>query len=143
MRILLIEDNPGDSLIIEEAFSESGADCEIETARDGEVAMAKLLANGDEPQAYRPDLILLDLNLPKMNGHEVLTWIKEHERLRSIPVIVLTSSRAGRDVSAAYKLHCNAYFCKPTSFGESVQLIRLIADFWSQAVLQPFSSERE
>jgi CheY-like chemotaxis protein len=133
MQVLLVEDNPGDAFLIQEAFQASGADCQIAVARDGEVALAMLNGAGNEPVVSRPDLILLDLNLPKMSGHEVLKELKTRDEWRPIPVIVLTSSRAERDVSTAYDRHCNAYFCKPPSFGENVQLIRLIADFWQKA----------
>jgi CheY-like chemotaxis protein len=130
----LVEDNPGDALLIQEAFQGSGTDCQIAVAHDGDVALAVLNGEGSEPAVSRPDLILLDLNLPKMSGHEVLKELKSRDQWRPIPVIVLTSSRAERDVSTAYDLHCNAYFCKPPSFDENVQLARLIVDFWQKAV---------
>lgn len=134
MQVLLVEDNPGDALLIQEAFQESGADCQITVAGDGEVALDMLNGEGNELVITRPDLVLLDLNLPKMNGHEVLKELKTRDKLRPIPVIVLTSSRAERDISTAYDLHCNAYFCKPSTFDECVQLTRLFADFWQKAV---------
>jgi CheY-like chemotaxis protein len=133
IQVLLVEDNPGDVLLIQEAFQESGADCQITVARDGEAALAMLNGTRNEPGVFRPDLILLDLNLPKMSGHEVLEELKTRDQWRPIPVVVLTSSRAERDVSNAYDRHCNAYFCKPPSFDENVQLTRLIADFWQNA----------
>lgn len=137
MRVLLIEDNPGDALLLQEAFLEADLDFQISVACDGEVALNAL----DECLSHQsnscPDLIMLDLNLPKMNGHEVLKELKTRATLRSIPVIVLTSSRAERDVSTAYELHCNAYFCKPSTFSASVQLIKVIMDFWQKTVPYP------
>lgn len=133
IRVVMVEDNPGDALLIEEAFHESGAACRFTIAHDGEVALALLSGTGDE-KISKPDLILLDLNLPKMNGLEVLKQLKTNDSLRPIPVIVLTSSRAARDVSTAYLLHCNAYFCKPSTFAEYVQLTCVIADFWQKTV---------
>ena len=134
MHVLLVEDNPGDALLILEAFKESGAACRYTVANDGEVALAMLRGEGNEP-ICRPDLIVLDLNLPKMNGLDVLKQLKTNDDLRSIPIIVLTSSNAVRDVSTAYDLHCNAYFCKPSAFAKYVQLTRAITDFWQKAVL--------
>jgi len=134
IQVLLVEDNPGDALLIQEAFQHSGAGCQISVARDGELALAMLDGAGNAPVISRPDLILLDLNLPKMSGHEVLKELKSRDQWRPIPVIVLTSSRAERDVSAAFDRYCNAYFCKPPSFDENVELTRLIADFWHKAV---------
>ena len=133
IQVLLVEDNPGDALLIQEATQQSGADCQITVARDGEVALDMLNGAGNEPAVSRPDLILLDLNLPKMSGHEVLKELKTHDELRPIPVVILSSSRAERDVSTAHDRHCNAYFCKPPTFDECVQLARLIVDFWQKA----------
>jgi CheY-like chemotaxis protein len=130
IRVLLIEDNSGDALLIKEAFQESGSGCIITSASDGEAALEMLRGIGAE----QPDLILLDLNLPKLNGHEVLKQLKADSRLRSIPVMILTSSCAYRDVSAAYDLHCNAYFCKPATFAEYVDLTHALTNFWQQAV---------
>ena len=134
MHVLLVEDNPGDALLIQEAIQASSVDCQITVARDGEVALAMLSGAANAPALSRPDLVLLDLNLPKMNGHEVLKELKTCDALRPIPVMVLTSSRAERDVSIAYDLHCNAYFCKPSTFAEYVQLTRIVTAFWQKAV---------
>lgn len=130
IHVLLIEDNPGDALLIKEAFQEAGSACRITSASDGEAALEMLRGIGAE----QPDLILLDLNLPKLNGHEVLKQLKADFRLRCIPVLILTSSRAFRDVSTAYNLHCNAYFCKPATFAEYVDLAHALTNFWQQAV---------
>ncbi len=135
IQVLLVEDNPGDAMLLQEAFQVSGTDCQVTVVRDGEIALAMLRGNGAASRASLPDLILLDLNLPKMSGHEVLKELKSRDEWRPIPVIVLTSSRAERDVSSAYEQNCNAYFCKPPSFGENVQLTRLITDFWREAEL--------
>ncbi len=133
IHILLVEDNLGDTLLIKEAFQELGEACRLTTVNDGEKALAMLKEKANEPIA-QPDLILLDLNLPKLNGHEVLKQLKANERLRRIPVVVLTSSRADRDVTTAYDLHCNAYFCKPSSYAEYVQVARVVAGFWQKAL---------
>lgn len=133
MRILLVEDNAGDALLVQEAFQETGTRCDFTVATDGELALALLQGDAHLRPIDRPDLILLDLNLPRKDGYEVLRDLKSCPVLRSIPVIVLTSSGAERDVAMVYTLHGNAYFRKSSSFGEYVQLATTIVDFWRQA----------
>lgn len=139
MRVLAVEDNVGDAILIREAFEELGEGAELTFARDGEGALAILnlaLETGENPL---PDLILLDLNLPRMHGHEVLEELKESPRWRSIPVFILSSSNAARDVSTAHVLHCNGYFSKPSTFAEAVDLARVFSDFWRRSVHPGFA----
>ncbi len=135
MHILLVEDNPGDVLLIQEAFRELEHECEFSVTCDGETALAKLLGQADVEAIETPDLILLDLNLPRKSGLDTLREIKSSDKLRSIPVLVLTSSRAKRDLVAAYDLHCNAYLCKPATFDGYVEHAQRIADFWFKATV--------
>ena len=128
--LLLVEDNPGDVLLVEEALEQLALPCRLSVARDGAVALEMLQGGA------RPELILLDVNLPKRSGFDVLKELKQDAELRHIPVIVLTSSKADRDVRLAYDLHANAYVCKPSDFDGYVSLVRRIADFWlSDALL--------
>ncbi len=133
MHVLLVEDNAGDSLLIQEAFQDTGADFYLSLARDGEVALAMLHGASLNPPNSRPDLILLDLNMPKTTGHDLLREVKSSDLTRRIPIFVLTSSRRERDVSTALDLHCNAYFRKPVNYNGYVQLVRLITEFWQSS----------
>jgi chemotaxis family two-component system response regulator Rcp1 len=130
MWILHVEDNPGDARLLREAFQERGIQAQIEGAEDGEIAL-KLL------RERTPQLIVLDLNLPKMNGEEVLAELKSDPNLRRIPVIVLSSSRDQRDILASYDNHANCYITKPSSFEEFVDIARGIEDFWLRVVALP------
>src|SRR5262245_7160074 len=129
IEILLIEDNSGDVVLIREALG-AGARTNLSVARDGESALRRLRQLGDVTNAVRPDLILLDLNLPRLSGREVLAAIKSDARLRRIPVVVLTSSQAEQDVADSYELHANCYVCKPLDLNEFVKAIRAVEEFW-------------
>lgn len=137
IQILLVEDNPADVLLTEEAFEEADFLHALHTARDGVDALEVL--RGSAGQAgVRPDVILLDLNMPRMSGLELLDVLKEDEHLRTIPVIVLTTSRAETDIWRSYNLHANAYIPKPVSIEEFVEVIRSLGNFWFlRAALPP------
>lgn len=135
--ILLVEDNPGDVMLIEEALRESGSDANLSVAKDGEEALAYLNRQGEYADAHLPDLILLDLNLPKKNGYEVLKRIKSDQRLRHIPVIILTTSEAEKDVIDAYELSANCYITKPADLEGFFSTMRVIQSFWLTTVKLP------
>ena len=135
--ILLVEDNPGDVELTREAFAESAVPSEIHVARDGESALAFLRREGEHARSPRPDLILLDLNLPGLDGKTVLAAIKADPELRPIPVIVLSSSQAEDDVVRAYQLQANCYVAKPVGFGRFSEIIRAIEQFWFSTVKLP------
>jgi len=128
--ILLVEDNPGDVRLIQEALLHRGSTNRLEAVRDGAEALAYLRREGQYAQAVRPDLILLDLNLPKVNGREVLAEIKNDGRLRRIPVVILTASRAEDDLQQAYDLHANCYIVKPNDFDQMIATVAAIETFW-------------
>ena len=142
LEILLVEDNPGDVRLTQEALSEARVDSELRVARDGVEAIDYLTetqdntGDGGEPKAM-PDLVLLDLNLPRKNGFEVLRWIKEHGVLKSIPVIVLTTSSAERDIQETYAQHVNSYVTKPVDFDGFVKVISEISKFWFETSRLP------
>jgi two-component system, chemotaxis family, response regulator Rcp1 len=139
-RLLLVEDNPGDSRLLEEVLKDrAGADgsgewpygaIDLHLATDGVEAMAFLRHEGAHADAPRPDLILLDLNLPRMDGREVLAHIKEDADLRTIPTVILTTSEAEEDVLESYELQANAYLNKPVQLDEFEILVRSIREFW-------------
>jgi two-component system, chemotaxis family, response regulator Rcp1 len=135
--ILLVEDNPGDVLLIREALKEGRLRHELHVAADGIVAMEFLRRRNKHSQAPRPDFILLDLNLPRKNGREVLTEIKSDPRLHTIPIIVLTSSAAEDDILSAYELHANSYITKPVNFEQFIDIITAIEEFWFEIVKLP------
>ena len=131
--MLLVEDNPGDVVMMREALRENGLYVDLRVARHGEEAMAQLK---DDSQAL-PDLILLDLNLPNMNGLEVLAALKSDPRLQLIPVLILTTSLARKDVESCYRLHANSYLTKPLDFGRFVEMVRAMHDFWLALSVPP------
>ncbi|MFC4427862.1 response regulator [Deinococcus navajonensis] len=135
--ILLVEDNPADILLTEEAFEEAHFEHRLHVAKDGVEALSFLRREGPHAGAPRPDVILMDLNMPRMGGLEVLDILKEDEALRSIPVIVLTTSRAENDIWRSYNLHANAYIPKPVSVSEFVDVIRSFGNFWFTKVALP------
>jgi len=135
--ILLVEDNLGDIRLTTEALKEGRIVNHLHVATDGEEAIAFLRKEGSHADKPRPDLILLDLNLPKKDGREVLAEIKADENLRRIPVIVLTTSKAQEDVLKMYNLHVNCYINKPVDFNEFLDVIRGIQDFWLSIVALP------
>jgi two-component system, chemotaxis family, response regulator Rcp1 len=128
--ILLVEDSPGDARLVREAFRTVNGSVQLHVARDGVEAMAFLMRMGAHASAPRPDLILLDLNLPKMDGREVLTRIKDDVELKIIPTVILTTSSADSDVARAYDLMANCYLGKPVQYDEFERLVEKIHDFW-------------
>lgn len=135
LRILLVEDNPDDIKITERALSRSNVKSELYVVRDGQEALDFLYKRGQYADAPRPDLIFLDLKLPKVSGHEVLTTIKQDEKLRRIPVIVLTISRSEEDMVKAYDSGASGYIQKPVSSSEFIKVITTVRDYWEIAEL--------
>jgi CheY-like chemotaxis protein len=137
IEILLVEDNEGDIGLIEEVFEEAKIGNKLHIAEDGEEAMYFLHGEKSFSGSPRPDIILLDLNLPKKDGREVLREIKEDHDLKNIPVVVLTTSGAEKDVLKAYDLHANAYITKPLDFNQFIKVIESIGNFWLEIVKLP------
>ncbi|WP_027005058.1 response regulator [Conexibacter woesei] len=137
IEVLLVEDDPGDVLLIREAFEFNKVHNNLNVVNDGEQALAYLRQEGEYARSLRPDLILLDLNLPRKDGREVLAEVKADERLRAIPVVVLTTSEAEEDVLKSYQLHANAYVTKPVDFERFVAIVRQIDDFFVSVVRLP------
>jgi two-component system, chemotaxis family, response regulator Rcp1 len=137
IRILLVEDNPGDARLTQEALREGKIKNVLHHARDGVEALAYLRREGAHNEARTPDLILLDLNLPKRDGREVLAEIKNDSSLRQIPVVVLTTSQADEDVLRSYQLHANAYVTKPVDFDRFVRVVKQIDEFFISVVRLP------
>jgi len=137
-RILLVEDNDADALLIQEALREAGVDEPVHVSPDGEAAMAHL--HGSAPSA-RPELVLLDLNLPRMDGREVLRRVKGDPALREIPVIVLTTSAAPEDISMAYGRGANAFVRKPLGMDRLIDAASAIRDFWLQTAVLPSQTQ--
>jgi len=135
--ILLVEDNPGDVFLTQEAFREGRLAHHLSVVEDGEEAMRFLRREGKHSNAPQPDLILLDLNLPKKDGRELLGEVKTDPELRQIPVIVLTTSKAEQDVARAYKLHANCYLTKPIQMDDFLKTIRSVEEFWLSVVRLP------
>ncbi|GAA3285700.1 response regulator [Dactylosporangium vinaceum] len=135
--ILLVEDDPGDELMAREAFEDDALDSELHVARDGEQALDFLYRRGDFADAPRPDFILLDLNLPRVDGRQVLRQIKNDATVASIPVVVLTTSAAVEDLLACYDTHANAYITKPQGYEEFIGVVRRINEFWLDTVRLP------
>ncbi|HEV7350929.1 response regulator [Telluribacter sp.] len=133
IRILLVEDNEGDIVLTKEALSEGRIRNTIAIARDG-VEAVELLSN---TEAELPDLILLDMNLPRMNGKEVLGFIKNNDRLRKIPVIILTTSSSEKDIKESYENQANCFISKPVDLDKFIKIIRNIEDFWISIVQLP------
>jgi two-component system, chemotaxis family, response regulator Rcp1 len=130
IEVLLVEDSPGDVRLTQEAFRDANRSVRLHVASDGVEAMAFLRHEGAYVNAPRPDLILLDLNLPKMDGREVLAQIKEDDSLRTIPTVVLTTSDAEADISKSYQLQANCYLNKPVELVAFEALVKSINDFW-------------
>ena len=137
VEILLVEDNEGDVRLTREALKEGRIRNRLSVVPDGEQALAFLRREGVHVDAPRPDLILLDLNLPRLDGREVLAAIKNDPALKSIPVVVLTSSRTEQDLLRAYDLHANCFITKPVEFEQFIEVVRSIEDFWLTIVVLP------
>ena len=137
IEVLLIEDSPGDVRLTREAFREANMSVRLHVASDGVEAMAFLRQEGDHVDAPRPDFILLDLNLPKMDGREVLAQIKGDDILKTIPTVILTTSDAEADIARSYQLQANAYLSKPVQLDAFESLIKSISDFWLTKVELP------
>jgi len=140
INVLLVEDDPGDVLMTREAFEEY-LNNRLDVVSDGSEALSYLRREGEYADAPRPDLILLDLNLPRRDGREVLAEVKADENLRHIPVIVLTTSQADEDVLRSYQLHANAYVTKPVDFDGFIEAIKQIDHFFVSVVQLPSASE--
>lgn len=137
IEILLVEDNPGDANLTKKALADSKVHNNMHVAEDGEEALAFLRQEGEFSGARRPDLILLDLNLPKTSGHEVLQEIKDDETLSTIPVVVLSSSSAEEDIIKTYKLHASCYVSKPVDLTQFMKVVKSIDEFWFSIVRLP------
>ena len=137
IEVLLVEDDPGDVLMTKEAFNEHKVRNRLNVVSDGAEALAYLRREGPYADAVRPDLVLLDLNLPRRDGREVLAEIKNDETLHQIPVVVLTTSEAEEDILCSYQLHANAYVTKPVDFDRFINVIRQIDEFFVTVVKLP------
>jgi two-component system response regulator len=135
--ILVVEDDPGDQLLIQEAFAEHGPDTRLAIVSDGEDALNFAHRSGPHVGAPRPDLILLDLNLPRYDGRAVLRALKADESLRSIPVVIFTTSSREEDVSGTYELHANAFITKPVDFDDFSNVVQRINDFFTRVARLP------
>jgi two-component system, chemotaxis family, response regulator Rcp1 len=135
--VLLVEDDPGDVMIAREALSAAKLDTRLDVVSDGVEAMDYLRRKGDYAEAERPDLILLDLNLPRMSGHEVLAEVKSDPTLRRIPIVVLTTSSSEADVTKSYDLHANVYVPKPVDFHDFAAVVKQIDEFFGTVVRLP------
>jgi CheY-like chemotaxis protein len=139
VQLLLVEDSPGDVRLTQEIFRDANSAVQVHVAADGIEAMAFLRQEGEHVAAPRPDLILLDLNLPRLDGREVLAIIKEDSALKSIPTVVLTTSKAEVDIVKSYQLHANCYLTKPAHLDDFESLVAKINDFWLDKVKLPQS----
>lgn len=142
LSILLVEDDPGDVMLIREALEEQEFGKLVADVNDGEAAMRYVKREGEYAEAARPDLVLLDLNLPRKNGAEVLAEIKNDPSLATIPVIVLTTSKAEEDVLRSYEMHANAYLTKPVDFDRFREIVHQIDDFFGSSVSLPPRGEQ-
>lgn len=141
IHILLVEDNPGDMRLTTEALKEGKVRNELSWAKDGVEALDFLHKRAQFAGVGTPDLILLDLNLPKKNGREVLEELKNHQTLKSIPVVVLTTSRAEEDILRSYELHANCYIIKPVDLDKFMSVVKAIDHFWLSIVTRPPAAE--
>jgi len=139
IEILLVEDNPGDVRLTIEALADGKVRNNISVSPDGVAALAFLRGNGAPAHAPRPDLILLDLNMPRMGGREVLAEIKADAQLRHIPIVILTTSRAEEDIIESYDLHANCYVTKPVGLPQFMDVVKSVEDFWLTVVKLPSS----
>lgn len=137
IEILLVEDNPGDADLAREALEGGKIKNNLFVVADGEAAMDFLFKAGPYCDMPRPDLILLDLNLPRKDGREVLADIKAHQELKRIPVVILTTSKSEEDILKSYNLHANCYITKPIDLNQFIKVVRCIEDFWLSIVVLP------
>jgi CheY-like chemotaxis protein len=137
LHVLLVEDNPGDVRLTQEVLRESRVPTEVKVASDGEEALDYLQARGEHATRKRPSLVLLDLNLPRKSGLEVLAECKSDDSLRRVPVVVLSGSSASHDVARAYDLHANAYVTKPLDLDEFIATLRAVEGFWLDLATLP------
>ncbi len=135
--LLIVEDDPGDVLLTREALSQATAAINVHVVGDGEAAVDFLRREGEHTTAPRPDLVLLDLNLPRLDGREVLARIKSDPGLRTIPVVVLTTSKSVEDVRSSYDLHANAFVSKPAELERFLDVVRQVGDFFLGVVRLP------
>lgn len=141
IELLLVEDSPGDIRLTREVLNDAKRAINLHVAHDGVEAMAFLRHEGAQADAPRPDLILLDLNMPKMDGRQVLAEIKEDDSLKLIPIIVLTTSDADKDILKSYELHANCYLTKPVQLDAFENLVRTFNDFWLTMVKLPHEDQ--
>jgi len=137
IQILMVEDNPDDIELTVEALKDARVANHLTVVQDGEEALSYLRCRGKYAQAVRPDLILLDLNMPRKNGRDVLRDIKNDPKLKRIPVVILTTSQAEDDILHTYDLHANCYITKPVDFNQFLKVVRCIEDFWLTVVKLP------
>jgi two-component system, chemotaxis family, response regulator Rcp1 len=137
VHVLLVEDSPGDVRLTQEAFRDADETIQLHVATEGVEAMAFLRREGVHQHVPRPDFIILDLNLPKMDGREVLTQIKADKGLKTIPTVILTTSDANSDILRSYQLQANCYLCKPVQLDAFEILVKSINDFWMNHVKLP------
>jgi CheY-like chemotaxis protein len=137
IEVLLVEDSPGDVRLTQETFRDANQSIHLSVATDGAEAMAFLRREATHVHAPRPDVILLDLNLPKMDGREVLVQIKKDDELKAIPIVILTTSDAEADIVTSYRLHANCYLTKPVQLKAFEDLVKSINDFWMTNVKLP------
>ncbi len=137
IEVLLVEDNPGDVRLTREALKEAKLLINLSVASDGIAAIDFLRREGDYAQAPKPDLVVLDLNLPKMDGREVLQAIKTDPNLKRIPVVILTTSEAEGDILATYGSHANCYVTKPVDMDQFISIVKLLEEFWFTIVRLP------
>ena len=142
IRILMVEDNPADVRLTVEALKDGKMENPLDVVKDGVEALAYLRQQGEYAGKPLPDLILLDLNLPRMDGREVLAAIKADERLRLIPVVVLTTSKAEQDILRSYHLHANCFITKPVDFEKFAEVVKVIDSFWLSVVTLPKRAAR-
>lgn len=135
--LLLVEDNEGDVLLTKEALKERNIINEMSVVNDGKEAILFLLKEGAHKHVKTPDIILLDINLPKKSGHEVLEFIKSHDDLKQIPVIMLTTSSSNSDIRRSYKNHANCFITKPLEVTDFIKAISVIEDFWFKIIVLP------
>lgn len=141
VEILLVEDNPGDARLCQEALKESKIVNNLYIAKDGQEALDYIFKKNSFENVTTPDLILLDLNLPKVNGIDVLDAIKKNDKTTSIPVVILTSSKAEEDIVKSYQLHANSYITKPLDFNQFLEIVKQINQFWLGIVKLPKKSK--